>query len=226
MKLDKKHENRIEFIADVSTSFANLLRRYSIGRIPVLAIDQVTFYDNSSPLWDEYIAHRLGLMPVITPEKTPGSAEIIFSLDAEGPKAVHSSEMKSSDKDIQMAKDIPIVTLGPGQHLRFEAKAVLGNARKHAKFQSSIVSYGKEGDSLRFMVESCYQMEPSEVLGRACDVINDDIEAVEEALGKKPAKKAKKAKKAEEKEEKEEKKAKKAEEKEEEKEEKKAKKKE
>ena len=221
MKLDKKHENRIEFVADVSTSFANLVRRYSIGRIPVLAIDQVTFYDNSSPLWDEYIAHRLGLMPIATPEKTPESAEIIFSLDVEGPKTVLSSEMKSSDKDIQMAKDIPVVTLGPNQHLRFEAKAVLGNARKHAKFQSAIVSYGKEGDSLKFMVESCFQMEPSEVIGRACDVINDDIDAVAEALGRKPAKKAKKKvakeekaeeakeEKAEKKEEKAEKKAKK-----------------
>jgi DNA-directed RNA polymerase subunit D len=208
MKLDKKHENRIEFVAEVSTSFANLVRRYAIGRIPVLAIDQVTFYDNSSPLWDEYISHRLGLMPVITPDKTPESAEIVFSLDAEGPKVVYSSEMKSSDPDIAMAKNIPIVTLGPNQHLRFEAKAVLGIARKHAKFQSSIVSYGKEGDALHFMVESCYQMEPVEVIERACDVITDDIEIVEEALGKKSAKrtkkrlddekKAKKEKKAEE----------------------------
>jgi DNA-directed RNA polymerase subunit D len=192
MKLDKKHENRIEFVDEVSTSFANMVRRYSIGRIPVLAIDQVTFYDNSSPLWDEYISHRLGLMPIITPDKTPASAEIVFSLDAEGPKIVYSSEMKSSDKDIQMAKNIPIVTLGPNQHLRFEGKAVLGVARKHAKFQSSIVSYGKEGNAIHFMVESCYQMEPAEVIERACDVITDDIESVEEALGKKPAKKAKK----------------------------------
>jgi DNA-directed RNA polymerase subunit D len=192
MKLDKKHENRIEFIAEVSTSFANMVRRYSISRVPVLAIDQVTFYDNSSPLWDEYIAQRLGLMPITTPEKTPESAEIVFSLDAEGPKTVYSSEMKSSDKDIQVAKNIPIATLGPNQHLRFESKAILGIGRKHAKFQAGIVSYGKEGNSLRFMVESCCQMEPAEVIERACDVIIDDIEAVEAALGKKPAKKAKK----------------------------------
>ncbi len=197
MKLDKKHENRIEFVADVSTSFANVVRRYALGRIPVLAIDQVTFYDNSSPLWDEYIAHRLGLMPVTTPEKTPESAEIVFSLDAEGPKTVYSSEMKSSDKDISMAKNMPIVTLGPGQHLRFESKAVLGIAKTHAKFQAGIVSYGKEGKegALRFMVESCYQMEPMEVIERACDAVVDDLEAVEAGLGKKPAKKAKKAKK-------------------------------
>jgi DNA-directed RNA polymerase subunit D len=231
MKLDKKHENRIEFITEVSTSFANLVRRYSMSRVPVLAIDLVTFYDNNSPFWDDYVAHRLGLMPVTTPEKTPAGAEIIFSLDAEGPKTVYSSEMKSSDKDITMAKNIPIITLGPTQHLRFEGKAVLGIGRTHAKFQAGLVSYGKEGNALRFMVESCHQMEPSEVIERGCEVIINDIEAVEEALGKKKPKKAKKetaeekeAKKAKLKEEKKAKKEAAAEAKEAEKEEKKAKK--
>lgn len=226
MKLDKKHENRIEFVADVSTSFANMIRRYSMSRVPVMAIDSVTFYDNTSPLWDEYIAHRLGLLPLTTPEKTPASAEIILSLDAEGPKTVYSSEMTSSDKDIVVAKNIPIVTLGQGQHLRFEAKAIQGTGRGHAKFQAGIVSYGKEGDSLKFFVESCYQMEPAEVIERGCDRITEDIEAIEEALGKKPARKAKKAKKEKKSEEKEEKKEKKAEEKAEKEEKKKKKEKE
>ena len=136
--LDKKHGNRVEFVAKgVATAFANLVRRYGMSRVPVLAIESVTFYDNSSAFWDEYIAHRLGLMPLLTPDKTPESAEIIFSLDAEGPKMVYASDMVSSDKDISAAKGtIPIVTLGQNQHLRFEAKAILGTARRHAKFQA------------------------------------------------------------------------------------------
>jgi len=199
MKLDKKHENRIEFIADaVPLSFANMIRRYSMTRVPVLAMDAVTFYDNTSPFWDEYISHRLGLMPLITPAKTPASAEIIFSLDAEGPKTVYSSDLKSSDKDIKVAKSIPLVTLGPAQHMRFEAKAVLGTGKKHAKFQAGLVSYGQEGKGLRFFVESFYQMTPVEVIKRGCEIIEDDVEAIESALGKKPEKKAaKKKKKAE-----------------------------
>ena len=224
--LDKLQGNRVEFICkDVSTSLANLVRRYSISRVDVLAIDVVTFYDNTSAFWDEYIAHRLGLMPVSTPANTPQSAEVIFSLDAEGPKMVHASEMVSSDKEITIAKgDIPIVTLGPNQHLRFEAKAVLGEGRKHAKYQAGLVTYGSEGEDLRFIVESFFQMEPAEVLSRGCEAIEADIVAIEAALGKKPPEKkkaAKKAKKPKAKEpaEKEEKKGK-AEEKEEKKEEK------
>jgi DNA-directed RNA polymerase subunit D len=203
--LDKKHGNRIEFVAKgVHTTFANMVRRYGMSRVPVLAMESVTFYDNSSAFWDEYISHRLGLMPLTTPDKTPESAEIVFSLDAEGPKVVYASDMVSSDKDISAAKGtIPIVTLGQNQHLRFEAKAILGTARKHAKFQAGLLSYGAEGEDLRFFVESFFQMEPADVVLRACDLIEADIESVEEALGKKPEKKkaVKKAKKAKKKEE-------------------------
>jgi DNA-directed RNA polymerase subunit D len=198
--LDKKHGNRVEFLAKgVSTSFANLVRRYSMSRVPVLAIESVTFYDNTTAFWDEYIAHRLGLMPISTPDKTPASAEIIFSLDAEGPKVVYASDMASSDKEISVAKgNIPLVTLGQNQHLRFEGKAMLGTGRKHAKFQAGLLAYGAEGEDLRFVVESFFQMEPAEVLSRGCDVIETDLEAIEAALGKKPEKK-KKAEKTEKK---------------------------
>ena len=195
--LDKKHGNRIEFIGGgISSSFANMLRRYSISCVPVLAMDTVTFYDNTSGFWDEYIAHRLGLIPITTPAKTPKDAEIIFSLDAEGPTTVYSSEMKSSDKGISIAQGkIPIATLGPNQRLRLEGKAVLNTSKKHAKFQAGLVGYGEENKGLRFVVESFFQMKPHEVLARGCDVIESDIEEIEAVLGKKKKKKpaAKKA---------------------------------
>jgi DNA-directed RNA polymerase subunit D len=208
--LDKKHGNRIEFIAKgVSSSFANMSRRYSMTHVPVLAIDSVMFYDNTTAFWDEYIGHRLGLLPIVTPDNLPENTEIIFSIDAEGPKVTHASDMISSDKEISVAKgNISIVTLGPNQHLRFEAKAVLGTAQKHAKYQASLVAYGFEGEDLRFMVESFYQMEPAEVICRGCDAIEHDIEEIEAALGKKPVKAEKPAKKKAEKKEKKEKKLK------------------
>jgi len=209
--LDKKHGNRIEFVAsDVAYPFANMIRRYSMSRVPVLAVDTVTFYDNTSAFWDEYIAHRIGLIPVITPDKIPESAEVVFTLDAQGPKTVYASDMTSSDKEISFAKgNIAVVTLGSEQRLRLEGKAIVGIGRKHAKFQAGLVSYGEEKNGMRFMVESFYQMEPYEVLSRGCDVIESDIETIEAALGAPPKKKAKAEKK-----EKKEKKTKKKEEKE------------
>ncbi|ORM40517.1 DNA-directed RNA polymerase II subunit rpb3 [Babesia sp. Xinjiang] len=57
--------NKMSFIllnADVST--ANALRRIMLSEIPALAIEVVTVLENTSVLHDEYIAHRLGLLPI------------------------------------------------------------------------------------------------------------------------------------------------------------------
>ncbi len=186
LTLDKKHGNRIEFIvSDASTTFTNMVRRYSMSSVPVLAIYQVVIYDNTSALWDEYLSHRLGLMPILTPEGTPENAEITFTLDSEGPRVAYSTDMKSSDKDIVATTKIPLVTLADKQRIRLEAKANLGTGKKHARYQSGLVSYGLEGKNIRMFVESFYQMEPKEVIGRACDIIIADVEKIEAAFSKK-----------------------------------------
>jgi hypothetical protein len=62
--------HHISFIlSETDTSMANTLRRIMIAEVPTLAIDLVEYHENSSVLNDEYIAHRLGLVPIrFTPE--------------------------------------------------------------------------------------------------------------------------------------------------------------
>lgn len=57
--------HEIKFVlSDTDTSMANTLRRIMIAEVPTLAVDLVEFHENSTVLNDEYIAHRLGLVPI------------------------------------------------------------------------------------------------------------------------------------------------------------------
>lgn len=192
--------NRISFtVKGISIPLANAVRRYSMNHIPILAINSITMYENSASIFDEYIAHRIGLIPIKTPKNLPASTEVPFVLDAQGPKIVYSGDMQSSDAGVEVAEPkIPIVTLTENQSLRLEGKAVLGTGRKHAKFQAGIAAYeDKEDGSFAFKAESFLQMGPREMLVRGCKILEGDLEELSDEVSAIGGEKRKKKKSAE-----------------------------
>ena len=155
-------ERKISFILKDSTpAMANALRRTILSDIPKMAIDRVEFhlgpimvdgkeYESITPLFDEIIAHRLGMVPVPTDLQLLGyqnecvcggegcpSCTIMYSLNKIGPCTVLSGDMIPLGNPDLKVKDefIPIVDLADGQAVLIYTIATMGTAKTHVKWQ-------------------------------------------------------------------------------------------
>jgi DNA-directed RNA polymerase subunit D len=141
----------LQFILEgTDPAFANSLRRIMMTEVPTLAIQWADFHENNSAMFDEILAHRLGLVPlkfnpkkfVFTQDCDCGgkgcqSCQATLVLEKQGPCIVTAGDMKSGDKSVTSADPrIPLVELLENQSVKFEAVARLGlgidNARHHA----------------------------------------------------------------------------------------------
>jgi hypothetical protein len=53
-------------LSKTDASMANALRRVMMAEVPTMAIDKVEFLQNTTVLHDDFIAHRLGLVPLVS----------------------------------------------------------------------------------------------------------------------------------------------------------------
>ncbi|MGC9208614.1 MAG: DNA-directed RNA polymerase subunit D [Nitrososphaeria archaeon] len=128
----------------------NGIRRYAMSEVPTLAIEDVVIIENSSLVYDEVIAHRLGLIPLRTPKKyiEAGQAQLMFVLDASADNAtrtVYSGDLVSvEDKEVRpISNEIPIIKLAPKQNVKLEAYARLGKGKQHSKYSPTSKSVVK-----------------------------------------------------------------------------------
>ncbi len=150
-------EDKIVFIIkNVPVALVNSIRRAIIGHVPTMAVDYINVYMNTSFLYDEMLAHRIGLIPLKADidkynfqdkcecggEGCP-NCQVSLRLNVEGPKTVYSGDFISDDPEVKPVYDnIPVVELYEGQQLMIEAVARLGTGKEHAKWKPvSICSY-------------------------------------------------------------------------------------
>lgn len=182
--------------------YMNALRRVILSDVPTMAIEYAYFHDNTTSVYDEMVAHRLGLVVLRSDEaldkyKPPEECRDVeppdpkcyaeFFLDVSVPSDntsgiyVKASDLALSDKSVApVYPETPIVYVAPGQRIRFEAYARLGRGREHGKWSPASES------SLRYLPVVEYY--PEKATPECLQCLSGYPEIVEALKGGKPGK--------------------------------------
>jgi len=160
--LISKTSNSIEFdLKGCHPSLANALRRIMIADVPTMAIENVFIYENNTIFPDEYLAHRLGLIPM------NANADEFTDYDCENEDYGNTLSFKlhkvnntdevincTSDdiefcpiegqdtSDTLLKKNVLICKLAPRNEIEMIMKATKGSGETHAKWSPvSLCSY-------------------------------------------------------------------------------------
>ena len=161
--LSNTDEELVFEIKNIDAPLANALRRILISEIPTMAIENCTFYQNTSIIPDEVLAHRLGLIPIFADanifsfknenEEFSEFNNLCFKLHVvcdKEPIDVLSNQIKwipqgNQKSRIDIAKpvhdDILIAKLRPGQEIEVEMIAVKGLGKDHTKWSPVCTAY-------------------------------------------------------------------------------------
>lgn len=193
VKITKYTDRVLEFdLVNVDCSFANALRRILIGEVPTLAVKEIILRDNDSVFPDEFLAHRLGLVPL---RADPEMFEFVdgdlternslrFSLEVENSGRdvmnVYSDDIRwmpqgnqsSEVGEVGFEKGVLMFKLAPGQKINAELICTKNTGKTHAKWSGvcpatyrlmPLIEIGDVFDDDAYKLQSCFSKDVIEV---------------------------------------------------------------
>lgn len=179
-------KDHVDFILkNVDLSVANSIRRTMLAEVPTLAIDLVEIDKNTSVLADEFLSHRLGLIPLVSEglkdltysrdctcdnycTKCSVTLQLLASCNAETTMNVYASDLlKTSHTSSKLGTPVfrdprnkgPIICkLRKDQELSLTCIAKKGIAKEHAKW-SPCAAVGFEYDPWNKLKHTDYWYE-------------------------------------------------------------------
>lgn len=159
----------------IDCEVANRFRQTLMRDIPTIAIDSVEVYENDSPHHDEYLTHRLGLIPIMFTEEV-NLEDIIFELRVYAVTDVlnvTSKFLKSNTGLKPVDDDVLICKLFKGQTIDLKAHIKLGTSKTHSKWcPVTNVSWRLKEDHYLFNIEILGSIDAKLLIEKAVALLN------------------------------------------------------
>ncbi|UYI28430.1 DNA-directed RNA polymerase subunit [Encephalitozoon cuniculi] len=155
IRITEYSSEKLEFdLINVDCSIANALRRILSSEVPTMAVRDIFLKENESVFPDEFIAHRLGLVPLeVDPEMFEFAGEELdernslrFTLDvrneSEGVLNVYSDDIRWNPvgsqreifRDVKFSSRVLMFRLARGQKISAELVCTKNVGKVHAKW--------------------------------------------------------------------------------------------
>jgi DNA-directed RNA polymerase subunit D len=178
--IDKEEDNYLELtIYGIDHTLANSLRRIMISEIETWAIDEIQFIKNSTILPNEYIAHRLGQIPIISEENSSSEKYLELNIKSNNDKirTWYSESLIPNDLSTKLPiKGIPLVKTIHSQELHLKAYLKRGTGGIHAKWSPVSTCYFKKVEGgIQFIIESIGTIPPIEIYNQSVKILETKL---------------------------------------------------
>lgn len=178
--LDLKPDSCSFLLRNTDTSVANSLRRVLIAEVPTIAIDLVEIDNNTSVLHDEFIAHRLGMIPLLSTsvdnfeytrncnctDQCP-KCSVLLELNVrctdDRPRDVTSKDLMSTNPDIIPIDHVSSMGDGEGDGQQESSGILIVKLRKNQEIKLKAIAkkgMGKEHAKWSPVAVATYQFVP------------------------------------------------------------------
>lgn len=174
---------RGSFVLPGGVGFCNAIRRTLLSDVHGWAADKVTVHANTSCHTDEFLAHRIGLVPI---RPTTGSGDEM-TLDATGPCTVRAADLRSVGYE-PVHGAIELTVLGEGQRLCVTVHVARRPARVHARFSpcAAVAMRAVDADRCQVTFETNDGRPPAALLAEALDAFDARVDRALHALANQP----------------------------------------
>lgn len=159
-----------EYYLNSSVGAVNAIRRALIMDIESWAADTVTFEKNSSCQTDEYIAHRIGMIPFVK----VGNGETM-QIHVKG-KTVYASDLVGPS--FKIVNDVGIIEMNEEQEIKATVHFSYKTGSVHARYKmcAAVAMQILNNGQYKLSFETINNEEPDDVLKRAISAIENKID--------------------------------------------------